>query len=198
MCPWNVQIEHGASRWPEGNMVDEAPEQEAPETEAGTPDLARLMRELEDARKRSEDFLTRLQYLQAEVENTRKRAERDVEQAVQRANEGLIARLLPVLDDLDAAVASTKGKAGKGLALLRENFVKALKEFGLEEIPAAGIPFDPFVHEGIQQVNDETLPDNIVKDVVRKGYTFQKKVLRPAQVVVAKNERYESKGEQDA
>ena len=84
------------------------------------------------------------------------------------------------------------------LALLRENFVKALKEFGLEEIPAAGIPFDPFVHEGIQQVNDETLPDNIVKDVVRKGYTFQKRVLRPAQVVVAKNERYESKGEQDA
>ncbi len=176
-------------------MVDE---QEAPETETAPPDPAQLLRQLEDTKKRSEEFLTRLQYMQAELENTRKRAEREVEQSAYRANEALMTRLLPVLDDLDAAVVSIRGKAGKGLALLRENLLKALREFGLEEVPAAGMPFDPFVHEAVHQVNDDALPDNSVKEVVRKGYAFQKKVLRPAQVVVAKKEGNESEGEQDA
>jgi molecular chaperone GrpE len=179
-------------------MGDEAPEQEAAEPEPSAPDVARLQRELEDTRKRSEDLLTRLQYLQAELENTRKRADREVEQAVRRANEGLLVRLLPVLDDLDAAVVSAKGRAGKGLALLRENVLKALKEFGLEEIPAAGMPFDPYVHECVQQVNDDALPDGQVKEVVRKGYMFQKRVLRPAQVVVTKRELKQPEGEPDA
>jgi molecular chaperone GrpE len=179
-------------------MGNEVPEQQAAEAEPPAPDAARLQRELEEARKRSEDLLARLQYLQAEVENTRKRADREVEQAVRRANEALVARLLPVLDDLDAAVASAKGRAGKGLALLRENVLKALREFGLEEIPAAGVPFDPYVHECVQQVNDEALPDGQVKAVVRKGYMFQKKVLRPAQVIVTKKERERSEGEPNA
>ena len=179
-------------------MSDEGPEPEAAETEPPAPEAVRLQRELEETKRRSEDLLTRLQYLQAEFENTRKRAEREVEQAVRRANESLVARLLPVLDDLDAAVDHAKGKAGKGLALLRENVTKALHEFGLEEIPAAGVAFDPYVHECVQQTSDGSLPDGQVKEVVRKGYLFQKKVLRPAQVVVTKNEGVKPEGEPDA
>src|SRR6266508_3184211 len=181
----------GEVRWP---MADEMPQSET--TEA--PDAARLQRELEESWKQSEDLLSRLTYLQADLENVRKRAEREVDQAVRLANEGLVARLLPALDDLDAAVAAARGKTGKGLAMVRDNVLKAMREFGLEEIPAVGQPFDPYVHECLQRVNDEALPDGQVKEVVRKGYKFQMKVLRPAQVVVVKKEPQEQEGEPHA
>ena len=168
-------------------MTDEEPEHQAGETGSGVQE-PQAPREPEEAKKRSEELLDRLRYLQAELENTRKRAEREVDQAARLATETLVARLLPVLDDLDAAVRVAKGRAGKGLALVRENVLKAVREFGLEEIPAAGTSFDPFVHECLQFVNDEALPDGHVKEVIRKGYRIHMKVLRPAQVVVVKKE----------
>ena len=93
-------------------MANEDRERVSAETVPVEPDVARLQRELEDAKKRFEDLLARLAYLQAELENTRKRADREAEQAVLFANESLVAHLLPVLDDLDAAVQSAKGKEG--------------------------------------------------------------------------------------
>jgi len=183
-------------RW---TMAKEAPEPEVPETAPLSQDAAQLQRELEDARKNVEDVLTRLAYLQAELENTRKRAEREVDQAVLYANERLVSRLLPVLDDLDAAVLSAKGKEGRGLEMIRENVVKALKESGLEEIPAEGLPFDPYVHECVQLVEDDAIPDGHVKEVVQRGYTFRKRVLRPARVAVVKhpNPQQDSESEQE-
>ncbi len=162
------------------------PQEAPPRPEAPAADVLRLTRELEDARRRGEELQVRLQYLQADLENYRKRAEREMEFVVRNANEGLASRLLPVLDDLDAAVASVRGKAGKGIALLRENLLKALREAGLEEIPAKGAAFDPYLHECVQQVDDGALPDGQVKEVLRRGYRFRMKVLRPAQVVVVK------------
>jgi len=178
-------------------MANEAPDPETAETVAASPDAVRFEGELEETKKRFEEVLTRLAYLQAELENTRKRAAREMDQAVLYANEALVARLLPVLDDMDAAVQSAKGKEGKGLDMIRENIVKALREAGLEEIPAEARPFDPFVHECIQLVEDNTLPDGQVKEVVQKGYTFQKRVLRPARVAVVKHKTTESEGDQD-
>ncbi len=170
-------------------VVKEPPEPaKAPPPEAAPADVAQLERELADARKRGEELFARLQYLQADFENYRKRAEREVALVVRNANEELVSRLLPVLDDLDAAVASVRGKAGKGLQMLRENLLKALGESGLEEIPAKGAAFDPYLHECVHQANDDTLPEGAVKEVVRKGYRFREKVLRAAQVVVAKKE----------
>jgi len=179
-------------RWVMGN---EAPGQEPEETVAVAPDPAQLQRELEDTRKRLEEVLTRLAYLQAEVENARKRAEREADQAVFYANEALVARLLPILDDLDAAVQSANGKEGRGLEMIRENVMNTLKEAGLEEIPAEGLPFDPYVHECVQLVVDESLSDGHVKDVVQKGYSFRKRVMRPARVAVVKHKTMESEGD---
>ena len=172
-------------------MADESekaaePQHAPPTPEPAAVDVTELQRELADARRRGDELYARLQYLQADLENCRKRAEREMELVVRNANEGLASRLLPVLDDLDAAAASVRGKAGKGIALLRENLLKALKESGLEEIPAKGAAFDPYLHECVQQVDDGALPDDHVKEVVRKGYRFRMKVLRPAQVVVVK------------
>ena len=176
-------------------MANEAPEQGSEEAVPAAPDPAQLQRELEDTRKRFEEVLTRLAYMQAEVENTRKRAEREADQAMLYANEALVARLLPVLDDLDAAVLAANGKEGRGLEMIRENVVKALKEAGLEEISAVGLPFDPYVDECVQLAEDESLPDGHVKEVVQKGYTFRKRVVRPARVAVVKHKTTEPEGD---
>src|SRR3972149_6242955 len=93
--------------------------------------------------KQAEELLPRVQYFRAELENTRKRTERDMDQIVRYANEALVSRLLPILDDLDAAIASISGEAGRGYALVRENLWKVLQEVGLEEIPTAGETFAP-------------------------------------------------------
>jgi molecular chaperone GrpE len=137
---------------------------------------------------RAEELLTKLKYLQAEFENYRKRVERDAQTVVKFAHEVLLARLLPVLDEMDAAVAAVDGDAGKGFRMVRENLMKALREAGLQEVPALGQPFDPYLMDAVQQVSDKDSKDGIVKDVLQKGYRLHDRVLRPAQVIVVRNQ----------
>jgi molecular chaperone GrpE len=163
--------------------VEEAPPVEpAPEAEPvrGSP-----APETED---KAEELLTKLKYLQAEFENYRKRVERDAQTFVRFAHEGLLLRLLPVLDELDAAVDGLDGEPGKGVRMVRDNMVKALREAGLQEIPALGQPFDPYLMDAVQQVSDKDSKEGVVKEVVRKGYRLHERVLRPAQVVVVRNQ----------
>ncbi len=162
---------------------------EAPDTEqpkAATPETGPLA-DLEAERKKGEELLSRLKYLQADFENYRKRVSRETEAVVRLANEALLVRLIPVLDDIDAALAHLDGEASKGVRMVRDNLWKALAAAGLEEIPAAGATFDPYVHDCLQQVADPEAQDGTVKEVVRKGYRLPDRILRPAQVIVVKN-----------
>ena len=163
----------------------QAPPESVP-SEAPTADD--LTRQLEAARREKEELFQRLQYLQADFENFRKRTARDTETILKFAHEALVARLLPVLDDFDAALAGVGGDSAKGLRMVYDNLVKALREAGLQEIPSEGQAFDPYVHDAVQRVPDPELEDGTVKEVVRKGYRLQDRILRPAQVVVVKNE----------
>jgi molecular chaperone GrpE len=144
--------------------------------------------EVEELRRGKEELLTKLKYLQAEFENFRKRAERDAEAVVKFAHEALMVRLLPVLDEMDAAVAHLTESAQEGFRMIRDNLMKALREAGAQEIPALGQPFDPYLMDAVQQVSDKDSKDGTVKEVVRKGYRLHDRVLRPAQVVVVRNE----------
>ncbi len=155
-------------------MVDETPTVAKEEEAAGLP-------------PENEDLLTKLKYLQAEFENYRKRAARDAESVVKFAHEALLSRLLPILDELDAAVESLAGHAGNGVRMVRDNLMKALREAGLEEIPAQGARFDPYTMDAVEQVADPNLEDDVVKEVVRKGYRLHDRILRPAHVVVVRN-----------
>ena len=143
--------------------------------------------ELVALRKQNEDLLTRLKYLQADFENYKKRAARESEAVTKFAHELLLARILPVLDGFDAAMAHLDGQAAEGVRMVHENLRKVLQEVGLQEIPAEGQPFDPYLHDCVQQVADPEGTDGIVKEVVRKGYRVYERVLRPAQVIVVKN-----------
>jgi len=140
-----------------------------------------------ELRRQNEELLTKLKYLQAEFENYRKRVDRDAQTVVKFAHELLLSRLLPVLDEMDAAVTALEGKAGEGVRMVRENLVRVLQEVGLQEIPAQGRTFDPYEMDCIEQVPDPEMKDGTVKAVVRKGYRLHDRVLRPAQVIVVKN-----------
>jgi molecular chaperone GrpE len=163
--------------------VEKAPEAEttAEAGEAHAPVVA-------DASPRAEELLTKLKYLQAEFENYRKRVERDAQTIVRFAHEGLLSRLLPVVDELDAAVSALDGETGKGVRMVRDNLMKALREAGLQEIPAFGQPFDPYLMDAVQQVSDKDSKDGIVKELLQKGYRLHDRVLRPAQVIVVRNQ----------
>lgn len=143
--------------------------------------------ELAELRRQNEELLTKLKYLQAEFENYRKRVDRDAATVVKFAHEVLLSRLLPVVDEMDAAVAALEGKAGEGVRMVRDNLMNGLQEVGLQEIPATGRVFDPYEMDCIEQVADPESKDGIVKAVVRKGYRLHDRVLRPAQVIVVKN-----------
>jgi len=161
---------------------DEAQDATVPESAESTP-----RDELAELRRKNEELLTKLKYLQAEFENYRKRVDRDAATVVKFAHELLLSRLLPIVDEMDAAVAALEGKAGEGVRMVRDNLVRALQEVGLQEIPAKGRTFDPYEMDCLEQVPDPEMKDGTVKAVVRKGYRLHDRVLRPAQVIVVKN-----------
>ncbi|HST25579.1 MAG TPA: nucleotide exchange factor GrpE [Gaiellaceae bacterium] len=143
--------------------------------------------ELAAVTQERDDYLDRLQRLKAEFDNYRKRAARDQEAFVERANERLVKELLPVLDDLeralDAAAGHEEAKLEEGVALVHRALRDTLSREGLVEIDTDG-RFDPHVHEALLSQPSEAEEGSVI-DVVQKGYRLGDRVLRPARVVVA-------------
>ncbi len=165
-------------------------EEEQPEPEGKEPDsLEQLRGELRASEARAQELTNRLKYLQAEVENTRKQAERDRVEYVKYATGGLAMDLLPILDQFDLALkvaTAADGSVLAGFRMVRDNLMKVLRDEGLEEIPGDG-SFDPYLHEAVATVEDAERGEGEIAEVVLKGYRFASQVLRPAQVVVVRH-----------
>src|SRR5256885_4819128 len=134
-----------------------------------------------------DEYLAHLQRTQAEFDNYRKRMLRDQTLHLERATANLIEQLLPVLDSFELALGSggtDVERLRKGVELVYGEFLGALEKAGLERIEAHGKPFDPEEHEAVMHVEDDG-GDPGVRDVVRSGYRFKGRVLRPAMVKVA-------------
>ena len=134
-----------------------------------------------------DEHLNDLKRVAAEFENYRKRVLRDQESLVARAHERLVKELLPVLDDLERALAAAEeheeAKLEEGVRLVHRELAAALAREGLAEIETNGV-FDPHVHEALlSQPSDQD--EGSVLEVVQKGYRLGDRVLRPARVVVA-------------
>ena len=134
-----------------------------------------------------DEHLNDLKRVAAEFENYRKRVLRDQESLVARAHERLVKELLPVLDDLERALAAAEehqeAKLEEGVRLVHRELADALAREGLAEIETNGV-FDPHVHEALlSQPSDRD--EGPVLEVVQKGYRLGDRVLRPARVVVA-------------
>ncbi|MFM2083174.1 MAG: nucleotide exchange factor GrpE [Verrucomicrobiota bacterium] len=129
----------------------------------------------------------------ADLDNFKKRAARERSDAILYANQSLLQKLLPVLDNFEmaqAAAASTTDASAQslqsGVAMILTQLKTALAEAGLEEIEAQGKPFDPNFHEAISEQESTAVPDHHVLQQLRRGYKLRDRLLRPATVIVAK------------
>lgn len=148
---------------------------------------AQLARQIEQVEIYKERWLR----LAAEFDNYKKRTAREFSALVKNANTSLLSQLLPVGDNLERAlqapqtVEETKTFA-LGVELIRQQFFELLRKEGLQEIEAAGKPFDPNQHEAIMAVEQAEQPEQTIVDVVEKGYMLNERVLRPAKVIVTR------------
>ena len=128
---------------------------------------------------------------EAEAQNTRRRAEQDVEKARKFALEKFVNELLPVADNLERAidVGNPEDEAQKGLIegveLTLKSLQDTLKKFNVEAIHPEGEPFDPQLHQAMSMVPNPDVEPNTVLNVFQKGYTLNGRLVRPAMVVVA-------------
>jgi molecular chaperone GrpE len=162
----------------------------AAEQLAAATDPVALAEALIEAQQERDRYLDHLRRERAEFENFRKRANRERMEAVDRGAENLISQMLGVLEDfdrvLDAAEKSEDTQLAKGVAMVQASLRGVLDEAGLAEVPGAGALFDPNVHEAMMQVEpDEPVEQPVVAEVLRRGYQFKGRVLRPAAVSVA-------------
>ena len=128
---------------------------------------------------------------QAEMQNTRKRLQMDVEKARKFALEKFVGDLLPVVDNLDRAIDSTPKTEEttalvEGIELTRKSFLDVLAKFNVVQVNPHGEPFDPNLHQAIASVPNPDMEPNSVMDVMQKGYTLNERLLRAAMVVVSK------------
>ena len=162
-------------------IPDDAPPGDAPAAPTETEQLRAEVAELKD----------RLLRGQAEWDNSRKRLLRDKDDAVRYANEALLEKLLPILDNfemgLQAARTATDPKAiVEGFEMVHAQFQQLLREAGLEPVEAVGHPFDPHRHEALGHQDSAEHPEGHVLSQMRKGYKLKDRLLRPASVFVAR------------
>ena len=154
---------------------------------------AEQLEELKTQAAKADEHWQRLLRTTADLENFKKRAAREKQEAIRFANEGLIEKLVPVLDNFDMALAAAQGSTGEsaqslqtGIAMIYQQLRSVLTDAGLEEITAAGQKFDPNWHEAVSQQESSEVPDGQVLQQLRKGYKLRERLLRPATVIVAK------------
>lgn len=137
-------------------------------------------------------YQQRLQRLYADFDNYKKRTSKERMDLIKNANADLIMEILPVLDNLERAYSSAqKTQQVEALLTGMEMIVRQLKDVlgkaGVEAIEETGIPFDPYCHQAIMQVEcDGLVEENTVVEVLQKGYCLNQKTIRPAMVKVAK------------
>ncbi|RMG55619.1 MAG: nucleotide exchange factor GrpE [Gammaproteobacteria bacterium] len=150
-----------------------------------------LLQKLEEANARAEEHLDRLLRAQAELDNQRKRAERDIENAHKYALEKFVNELLAVKDSLELGIQAAKGesvdaeKILEGTELTDKMLTQVLQKFGVEEINPQGEKFDPELHQAMSMQPSDEYPANTVMQVVQKGYTLNGRLVRPAMVIVS-------------
>ncbi|SRR5712692_2558518 len=133
------------------------------------------------------EFYDRLLRRQADFDNFRKRIDRDRSDFLQYAGMEFVREILPILDDFERAlkVESTDAKYARGVELIYNRLYETLKKLGLEPMDTVGKIFDPNLHQAVERVHTDEVPDQTVLEEFQKGYNFKGRLLRPAMVKVA-------------
>jgi molecular chaperone GrpE len=157
--------------------------------EAAVADLRPL---LEDARAKADENFDKFMRVTAELENTRRRVERDLEAARKFALERFVTELLPVRDSLELGIDAAGepqtdvAKLHEGMQLTLRMLGDAMQKFGVERIDPQGAPFDPNLHQALSVQPRDDVPPNTVVVVVQKGYALNGRLVRPAMVMVSR------------
>jgi molecular chaperone GrpE len=150
------------------------------EVEAEDP-LARVQRE-------RDEYLDLARRAQADFENYRKRAAKEAAAAGERARSGLVRELLPVVDNLERALASAvegEQHLAEGVRLVHSELIAVLERNGVQQFDPVGERFDPAEHEALSMRDEDGAESGLVIDVVEKGFRSGGSILRPARVVVS-------------
>ena len=176
------------------------PSKKPVEEEDAETQLKETREELEKANVKSEDYLRRLQYLQADFENYRKRVEKEMSDNRQFGNQRLLSDLIIVNDELELALKEAEESKEnptiiEGVGMVHKRLRSILSKEGVEKIQSTGSKFNPDLHEAALRVDSDEEEGTIVEEI-RQGYTLKGKVLRPSIVKVAENSaERESKSE---
>ena len=177
------ETEAGSEEASNGKASNEEIEQELLEEEQ-VSETDQLQQQMADAN----DNVLRIQ---AEMQNMRRRAERDVENAHKFALDKFSADLLPVVDNLERALTAIDAEdesqkaIAEGIQLTLKSFLDVLVRFKIEAVDPAGEPFDANLHQAVSMVPNPDMEPNTVMDVFQKGYTLNGRLIRPAMVVVS-------------
>src|SRR4051795_7703481 len=172
---------------PEEEPVTSRDEAGEPSGEEDPANEEQGLRDKEQAEQSEpEDYLALAQRIQADFENYRKRAAREAAVAGERAKSGLVRELLPIVDNLERALASAEEgeqHLAQGVRLVHSELIAVLERNGVEQFTPAGDKFDPSEHEALSVREDGEA--GVVVEVVERGYRSNGSVLRPARVVVS-------------
>ena len=165
--------------------------------------IADLRKQLEAKEQEAKNSYERYLRQAAELDNFKKRTAREREEAIRFANEALIKDLLPVVDNLERAVAHASGGGNgkplvEGVEMVLKGLLDVLMKHGVVQITALGQLFDPSKHEAMAQVESDTHEPNSVVDELHKGYMLRDRLLRPALVSVAKAIKSQEKKNDDS
>jgi molecular chaperone GrpE len=182
-----------------GDSKEELPggESSSVETDARLSELEMLVAQLTKERDQwKEKYLRAL----ADLENSRKRFQREAIELRRYGHEVAVREILPVLDNLERAIESARKTQGvesilEGLEMILRHFYQVLAQLGVHPVPGAGEPFNPEIHEAVQELEREDLPPGTVVQEVQKGFRIHERLLRPARVIVSRIPSLPSEGE---
>jgi molecular chaperone GrpE len=168
-----------------------------PEAEEKAVDVEALQQEIEKLKEESAHRLDQWKRAAANLENYRKRVEKERGELLALGQATLFAQLLPVRDDLERALQTVPATLHgltwiDGIGLIERKLGALFEQYGLEEVDPLGKPFDPAMHQSVLQEQTTQHPDGQVTEVLQKGYRLRDKMLRPAMVKIARNTQTEA------
>jgi molecular chaperone GrpE len=167
------------------------PDENLAQAEAAADAPASGQIEIEQLKGERDQLLDRLARMQAEFENARRRAEREKVEFRDHVTGSVVEQFLPVLDNFELALKSTGSveQLRSGVGLIMKQMEETLQKMQVSAIPAVGESFDPRVHEALGAVERDDIPDQHVAEEIRRGYKIRERLLRPALVRVAHNNK---------
>ncbi len=170
---------------------EESQDQEEEEIPLTKMTKAKLIEKVEKVQEGSDKNLDLYIRSQAEIDNLKKRYQKERQDLVKFANESLIKQLLPIVDNLEKAITHSQDKDSieairEGVDLTLKGLTDILQKAGVEMVEAIGEQFDPNFHEAVSEMADDGIkPGTVIKDL-QKGYTLNQRLIRPSMVVVSK------------